>query len=423
MAKIIIQGRKKLKGEVEIFGAKNEATKLVAAACLTDEEVVIDNAPRILDFETMMEIIRSMGGKAEWTGEHQVTINTKKINPQKINQKLVKKLRASVVLMGPILARFKKINFPTPGGCIIGNRPLSTHFDAFEDLGVKIEADKESNSYKLLADKLRANEIILNEFSVTATENILMLASLVPGKTILKIAAAEPHVEDLVKFLNKMGAKIKWIGNHVLEIEGVKKLSGTKHEVIPDTIDAGTFIILGVVTKSNILVKNIEPSHMDAFLKLLQKMGAHLEIGKDFVRVSPSGRLKAVKKIETNIYPGIPTDLQQPLTLLATQAEGTTMVFEKMFEGRFNFVSELKKMGASIEILDPHRLVVNGPVPLTGTEVKSFDLRAGATLLLAGLLAEGETIINEAEVVKRGYENIEERLTKLGAEINNSVSQ
>jgi len=415
--KFIIQGRKILSGEVYIPGAKNEATKLVAASCMTDQDVVIDNAPYIQDLEKMMEIVRSMGGRADWTGDHQLTLNCADIDIAKIDHHLVKKLRASIVFIGPLLTRFAEFDFPTPGGCIIGNRSLDTHLEALKKLGVKIDIDETGNNFHFSREKMVGREIVLQEFSVTATENILMAASLAQGKTILKIAAAEPHVEDLVLALNKMGAKIKWIANHTLEIEGVDKLSGLEHRVIPDTIDVGTFAILAAVTKSNLMIKNVRPDHMDLFLEKFREFGVNFKEGGDYLHIKPSGSLKAVNKIETNIYPGIPTDLQQPLTLLATQANGTTLVFEKMFEGRFGFVSALKEMGANIEILDPHRILVTGPTPLQGAEVKSFDLRAGATLIIAGLLADGETIIHEAELIERGYEDIIGRLKSIGASI------
>ena len=417
MAKFIIQGGKKLKGEVWIPGAKNEATKLVAASILTSQDVIINNAPHILDFEKMLDIIRSMGGQAEWTGEHQVTLNCKDIDPEKIDQRKVRQLRASVVLIGPMLARFKKMSFPTPGGCIIGNRPLDTHFNALKKLGIKIIEDEQNNMYHLSTAGLIGAKIILQEFSVTATENVLMAASLSQGKTILKVAAAEPHVEDLVDFLNEMGAKIEWIGNHVLEIQGVKQLHKVEHTVIPDTIDVGTFIILAAATKSDIKINNFNPDHMDLVLLKLKEFGVNFEIGNNFIHIKSGGVLKAVKKIETNIYPGLPTDLQQPFALLATQADGSTLIFEKMFEGRFKYVAELQKMGANIQVLGPHRILITGPTPLQGCEVKSYDLRAGATLVIAGLLADGETIIHEAEMVDRGYENIVERLQAIGADI------
>jgi UDP-N-acetylglucosamine 1-carboxyvinyltransferase len=417
MSKFIIKGRKKLHGEFEVVGAKNEATKVVAAATLTEEDVIVNNVPRILDLEKMLEIIRSMGGLAEWTGDHQIKLNCKEISPEKIDHKLVKKLRASVVLIGPLLARFGKIDFPVPGGCIIGNRPLDTHFKIFEKMGAIITEDSENNIYKIRAKKLMPTEIVLQEFSVTATENALMLASLVPGKSKIKIAATEPHTANLAKCLNKMGAKITGAGTHTIEIEGQEKLHGTEHAVIPDTIDAGTFAVLAAVTKSDVKIKNINPEHMDLFLLKLKEFGVNMEIGKDYLHIKPSGFLKSVKKIETNIYPGIPTDLQQPLTLLATQSEGTTLVFEKMFENRFGFVTALKEMGSDIEQLDPHRILITGPTALTGQEVKSYDLRAGATLVMAGLIADGETVINEAELVDRGYEDIVGRLKKLGADI------
>jgi UDP-N-acetylglucosamine 1-carboxyvinyltransferase len=417
MSKFIIQGRNRLSGEIEVFGAKNEATKLVAAAILTKEDVVIKNAPDIVDFVRMLDIIKSMGARVDHLGEHEVLINCRDIDPDKMDHEIIKKLRASVVLIGPLLARFGQVKFPTPGGCIIGNRPLETHFQAFEDLGAVVEEDIENNFYEIKADELKSGEVVLSEFSVTASENIMMAAVFVPGKTRVKIMACEPHVVNLSEFLNKMGAKIKWIGSHEIEIEGVSELHKVEHTVIPDTIDAGTFLILAAATKSQLTVKNAIATHMDLFLKKLKEFGVKMEIKSDEITIFPAQNLRAVQKIETNIYPGIPTDLQQPLTLLATQANGTTLVFEKMYENRFNFVSSLNKMGANIEILDPHRILVNGATPLQGIEAKSFDLRAGATLVIAGLLADGETIINEAELVERGYENVVERLRSIGADI------
>ncbi len=416
MAKFIIQGGKKLKGEVCISGAKNEATKLVAASVLTDQDVVINNTPHILDLEKMLEIIRSMGGRAEWTGEHQVTLNCKNINPQKIDHTKVRQLRASIVFIGPMLARFGKIDFPTPGGCIIGNRPMNIHFSIFEKMGAQVTTDETGTIHKFSTSGLKGTTI-LPEFSVTATENAILAASLAYGTTIIKTAACEPHVVDLIKCLNKMGAKIKWINNHVLRIVGVKKLNGVEHTVISDTIDVGTFAVLAAATKSDIKIKNVVPQHLDIVLKKLKEFGVNMEIGKNYLHIKSGGTLNALPKIDTNIYPGFPTDLQQPFAVLATQANGSTLIFERIFEGRFKYVSELQKMGANIEVLGPHRVLITGPTPLQGCEVKSYDLRAGATLVIAGLLADGETIIHEAEMVDRGYENIVGRLKELGADI------
>jgi UDP-N-acetylglucosamine 1-carboxyvinyltransferase len=264
MSKFIIHGGKKLSGEIEVRGAKNEATKLVAASVLTDQDVVISNAPRILDLEKMLEIIRSMGGRAEWIDGHSVILNCKNIDPQKMDQKLARQLRASIVFIGPLLARFGKLDFPTPGGCIIGNRPMDIHFSAFEKMGAKIEEDRENNSYKFSTNKLQATKI-LTEFSVTATENVILASVLTSGKTQIKTAALEPHTENLIRCLNKMGAKISGLGTHTLEIEGVEKLHGAEHTVIPDMIEAGTFVILGAVTRSEIKIKNINLEHLDLF--------------------------------------------------------------------------------------------------------------------------------------------------------------
>ncbi len=416
MSKFIIHGGKKLSGEVNVPGAKNEATKLVAAAILTGQNMVLENVPWILDFEKMLEIIQSMGAKVVKSGKHQVTLNCKNLNPAKINQKLVGDLRASSTIMGPLVAVYKKLKIAVPGGCSIGARPFDTHFDALRKLGVKIRGPQQ-NFYYLSAEKLKGAKIVLKEFSVTATETLVMAATLAQGTTIIKKAAAEPHVCDLIKCLNKMGACISWVGNHILKIKGVKKLSGVKHKVIPDMIDAGTFAVLAAATKSRLRINGFVEDHLESFLQVLDEFGVNFEVGKNYLDLKPNGAFRSVKKIETNIYPGLPTDLQQPLAVLATQANGPTLIFEKMFEGRFKYTSELRKMGANIFQANPHQIIINGPTPLHGTKVRSFDLRAGATMIIAGLLADGETIIQEAEMIDRGYEDITGRLQKIGADI------
>lgn len=416
MSKLIIKGGKKLNGEIKLAGMKNAATPIIAASLLTPEECLLDNVPRISDVERMIEIVRSLGAEVEWAGEHCLRILAAAIDPKKIDRKAVKSLRSSVLLLGPLLARCGEASLPEPGGCIIGNRPLDTHLFALSKLGAEIT--RTSSGYDI-SGRLQGATIILPEFSVTATENALMAAVLSPGKTVIKLAAAEPHVQDLVSFLNKMGAKIRGGGTHTLEIEGVGKLTGARHKIIPDQIEAGTFLALGAVTRGTVTVRGVDFNHLDSVISVLSRAGVNLEQGDDFITVRPAG-LTAFK-LQALPYPGFPTDLQAPFGVLATQARGTSLIHDPLFEGRMGYVGELIKMGANAVVCDPHRVLISGPTPLYGTEIKSLDLRAGATMVIAGLVAEGETVINEADVLDRGYENLDERLRMLGAEIEKTI--
>ncbi|HAV11857.1 MAG TPA: UDP-N-acetylglucosamine 1-carboxyvinyltransferase [Candidatus Moranbacteria bacterium] len=411
----VINGGKKLAGEIEVRGSKNAAAPIIAATLLTKEPCVLSNVPLIEDIFKLLEIIKSMGAEVEWVGERKVKITAKDLDVEKIDYELVKKIRLSVLLLGSLSARFDKFELANPGGCKIGKRPLGTHFHALEELGVKVTQDEKF--YLVDASKRKDAQIILREFSVTATEIAMMLAAGMPGKTIIKIAAAEPHVEDLGKFLIRMGAKIKGLGTHTLEIEGTRKLDGAKHEIIPDANEAATFLIMGVATKSPIIVKNAREEHLDLVLEKLREMGAEFLVRKNEIQVIPAKKIKALSKIDARIYPGIPTDDQALFGVLATQAEGETLVFDTLFEGRFNYVTEIEKMGATVKVLNPHQAVFTGPTPLRGETITSYDLRAGASLILAALLAKGQSVIKEIYQVDRGYEKIEERLQKLGADI------
>lgn len=403
-----------MRGKITAMGMKNAATPIIAATLLTSEECVISNIPRILDVTRMLEILKSLGAKVEWTGDHEVTICSKDADIKMLDEKAVKGMRSSILLLGPLLARFKKVTIPEPGGCIIGNRPPDTHFYVLQKLGAKVT--RANGRFSLEADNLTASLIILPEFSVTATENLLMAASLAKGRTEVRLAAAEPHVQDLIKFLNSMGAKISGAGTHTLVIEGVEKLHGARHTVIPDQIEIGTLAVAVAASRGEVTIENIVPSHLDIILLKLQEAGVNLEVGENFLKIKPSDNLRAFR-LQTLPHPGFPTDLQAPFGVLATQCQGTTLIADPLFEGRMGYVGELIKMGANAIVADPHRVIFTGPTPLNGQEIKSFDLRAGATLIIAGLIASGETIINEAEIVDRGYEQIEERLNALGAKI------
>lgn len=415
-----IQGGKKLSGTIDVRGSKNATTPILAATVLTSGECVISNIPLIEDVYRMIEILESMDVEVSWEGERTVRICAKNLDPSKIDLQTVKKLRSSILLLGSLSARAESFKIAHPGGCTIGKRPVGTHFDALEKMGVHISQDEEC--YLIDTRDKKPAKVVLQGFSVTATENAMMLAASLPGKTIIKIAAAEPHVEDLGKFLVAMGAEIKGLGTHTLEIIGNENLHGAQHEIIPDANEAATFLILGVASKSPIRVENAREENLDLVLEKLKEFGADFKIEENAIEVIPNENLKAIEKIDTRTYPGVPTDIQAPLGVLATQAEGETMIFDTMFEGRFNYISELEKMRAKAKILNPHQAVITGPAKLKGGAIKSFDLRAGASLIIAALCAEGTTTIEEIYQVDRGYERIEERLAKLGADIKR-VSQ
>lgn len=413
MSTFIIQGGRPLKGEIAVAGMKNAATSILAAALLTRETCVIRNVPRILDVARMLEILRSLGAEAAWTNDHEITISAKQVGFSQFNPHLVCRLRSSVLLIGPLLARLGSFELPEPGGCQIGNRPLDTHWAVVRQFGA--EVTRQNGSYRVIAKGLKAAHLILPEISVTATENAVMTAVLTPGLTTIEMAAAEPHVQDLCNFLNDLGAKIRGIGTHTLEIEGVAALHGGIHTVIPDQIEAGTWAVLAAVTKSTLKITGIRADHLSLVLYKLREVGVSYTLSGETLEVHPSA-LRAFK-VQTMPYPGFPTDLQAPFGLLATQAVGTSLVHDPLFEGRFGYVQELIKMGASAIQADPHRVIITGPTPLFAKEIKSLDLRAGVTLIMAALVAEGETRIQDAEVVDRGYEEIVPRLQAIGAAI------
>lgn len=410
-----IIGGKKLTGEIDVRGSKNATTPILAATLLTKSECILENLPLIEDVFRMLEILESMGSETRWIGKRKISIKNEKINPAKMDTEKVKQLRSSILLLGSLSARFDKFKLYHPGGCVIGERPLGTHFEAMRNLGIKISQN--DKFYNVIAKARKAKKIVLQEMSVTATENAMMLASSLPGKTIIKIAACEPHVEDLGKFLISLGAKIKGLGTHTLEITGSKNLRGGRHKIIPDANEAATFLIMGVALNSPIKIKNAREEHLDLVLEKLREFGADFKCKKNYIEVIPAKKLVAIFKVDPRTYPGVPSDVQAPFGVLATQAAGDTLIFDTIFEGRFNYINELVKMGARAKILDPHRVIITGPKKLKGKEITSFDLRAGASLIIAGLISSGKTTIKNIYQVDRGYEKIEERLQKLGANI------
>lgn len=413
--KFSIKGGVSLSGEVEISGSKNEAGAILAATILVEDECQIENLPLVSDILDEIEILKQMGAEIEWLGEKKIRVNPKNINPEKIPFDLFEKMRISVLFIGPLLAKFRKFKVPHPGGDKIGLRPISTHLEALKDLGIKIR--EENNFYYFEAPKnLKGKRIVLKEFSVTATENLMMLAALIPGKTKIEIAAAEPHVQNLARFLKKMEVKIEGIGAHSLLIEGKEKLFGESFTISPDPIETGTFLIAFAITGGEGKIKNVHSDDLIFFLEKMKEIGINFDISKEEIFVKRSNRFKPTK-IQVLPHPGFPTDLQPQASVLLTQAQGKSLIHEPLYENRFHHLHELRKMGADIEITDPHRALIFGKTDLIGNKISASDIRSGASLILAGLIAKGQTTIENITQVDRGYEKIEEKLRKLGAEI------
>ncbi len=414
MAQLRIEGGTSLEGDIMVGGAKNAALKMLAAALLTDETVVLHNVPAIRDIQAMQKIIESLGAAVEYA-DHTMTITGSGVTEAKPDVQLVKHLRGSVVIIGPLVARFGAVTMAQPGGCLIGARPIDTHIRGLEQLGVAVT--QEDELYTFTARKLIGSTVILPEMSVTATENVLMAAVLAEGTTQIRLAAAEPEIADLANLLNAMGASIQGAGTSVITVTGVKKLHGAEYTVMPDRIEAGTLAVAAAVSRGRVTIHNVVPDHLDLVLQKLRDANVTFEIKKDkALHVTPTTMFRPVA-IDTRPYPGFPTDLQAPFSVLLTQAEGTSTIFETLFDGRLGYTKELSKMGADITITNPHQAVVQGPTPLYGKEITSFDLRAGATLLIAAIIARGESIISQSELIDRGYEQLPERLSALGARI------
>lgn len=412
--KFIIEGGKKLEGEIEINGAKNAALKIFAASLLTDQEWQIENVPQVKDVFDEIELLRDLGVEIEKIDERIYKVKAGDIKNTKLREDLTRKIRASIVLVGPILARKGEVEFIYPGGCTIGRRPIDIFLDGFKALGT--EVTEINGRFKLTTSGLRGNSFVFPRVSVTGTEALILTAVLAKGKTIFKNAAQEPEIKSLVDFLNKCGAKIKGAGTSTIEIEGVDKLEKGTFKLIPDRIEAGTFAILAAATGSHIKINNCNPQHLESLWLHLKKTGANFELGKNFVELKPASKLKTVN-VTTHEYPGFVTDLQPPFTVLMTQAEGQSLIHETLFEGRLFYTDILNQMGGDIIICDPHRVIVNGPTRLYGKTITSPDIRAGIALVIAALVAQGTTTIENIEQIDRGYEKIEERLQNLGADI------
>lgn len=412
MEKYKITGNHPLSGEIKVSGAKNAALKILAASILSEEICQISNMPQIEDLKRMTEILKSLGAKISWS-ESTLEIDPSNIKKSTPDQQLIKKLRSSIMLVGPLLARFGEVTMSHPGGCIIGKRPIDLFMAGFKAMGAEIFDHGES--FTLKAKKLKGAKIVLPKISVTVTESLMMTACLADGITTIINAAIEPEIPALADYLNRCGAKITGAGTPQIIIEGVKKLSGGKYELIPDRIEAGSFIMLGLATNSKIKITNCRPEHLETVLAILKNAGADLEIGPDYIITKPS-HLRGTE-IQTHEYPGFPTDLQAPFTVLMTQANGRSLIHETIFEGRLFYTDKLNTMGADIIMCDPHRVIVSGKTQLSGKKLESPDLRAGMALIIAGLCAEGETIIDNIYQIERGYENIVPRLKMIGAKI------
>lgn len=414
MEKFIVEGGHSLKGEVRISGSKNAALPILCAALLTDEKVTLSNVPDIADIHSLLEIFEALGVSSVFKN-NKVEICAKGLKKQAIPDQLVCKMRASILLLGALIPRFGEVKMAFPGGCVLGKRSASSHTHVFRELGCQIL--DENKGLHIKRTKLRGNKIILPELSVTATENAVMAASLAEGQTEINLAAAEPHVQDLCRFLNKMGAKISGIGTNNLKISGVKKLHGTNYEVTGDYLEAGTFAIAAVATGGKVLIKNIVIEDLNSFWQKLEEMGVKIEYGKDCVEIFPSKKLISPHTVQTAVYPGFPTDLQAPFSVLLTQSEGVSKIFETLFEGRLNYLFELEKMGARLELLNPHQALVIGPRKLKAVPISSWDIRAGAAMVIAALIAKGTTEISNIGYIDRGYERLDEKLRSLGAKI------
>ena len=413
MEQFIIKGGKPLKGKVEIYGAKNAALALIAAAILTEEPVVIDNLPDVSDINVLLEAISRIGATVERINRHKVKIIGATVNSIEVTYELVSKIRASYYLLGSLLGKYHNAEVAMPGGCVIGARPIDLHIKGFEALGAEVRL--ENGMVKVKADHLKGKHIYFDVVSVGATINVMMAACMAEGNTIIENAAKEPHVVDLANMLNSMGAAIRGAGTDVIKIKGVTKLHGTEYTCIPDQIEAGTFMFAAAVTGGDVTVTSVIPKHLEAISSKLADMGCDIYEYDEAVRVVAPEELKATT-VKTMPYPGFPTDMQPQMTVALSLARGVSTVTENIFESRFKYTSELARMGAKVKV-EGNIVVVNGPAKLQGAQIKAPDLRAGAALVMAGLAASGESRVSDIHFIQRGYENFDGKLRDLGADI------
>lgn len=413
MEKFVINGGRPLRGRVRIGGRKNAAVAVIPSALMGDGVSTLENIPDIRDVATYLDILEAMGAKVEWIDRHTLRIHPSGLDPSAVTYDLVKRMRASYYLLGALLARFGEAEVPLPGGCDIGQRPVDLHLKGFRALGADVVI--EHGVVKLKARRLVGAPVYLDTVSVGATINIMLAATMAEGTTVIENAAKESHVVDVANYLNAMGARISGAGTDVIKVRGVSVLTGATHAIIPDEIEAATFMIAAVGSRGEVLLENVIPKHLEPVSAKLREMGAVIEENGESILVHGSGRPKACN-VKTLPYPGFPTDTQQPMSVLMSVAEGTSMITETIWDGRFKHVDELKRMGANIRV-EGRTAVIEGVERLSGAPVQASDLRAGAALVVAGILAEGRTEVSGLEHIDRGYEGIDEKFRALGADI------
>lgn len=411
--KLIISGGNRLQGTVKIDGAKNSALSIMAATLLTKEVCILRNVPRLTDVDIMAKVIRKLGVNVEWKEDNTLYIDSDDFNNCEAPYELVKMMRGSILVMGPLLARLKRAKISLPGGCAIGARPVDYHLKGFEALGAQVEMEKGYIEAKV--NKLKGDDIYLDFPSLGATENIMMAASLAEGLTTIENAAKDPEVVELGHFLNKMGAKVEGLGTDLIKIDGVKKLHGVDYTIVPDRIEAGTYMVAAAITGGDVLIENADPLLLKPLVVKLEETGVQIELEKNLIKVTGPDRVKAVD-IKTLPFPGFPTDMQPQFMALSCVAKGTSVITETVFEKRFVHIGDLKRMGADIKV-EGHSAIIKGVKKLSAAPVMASDLRGGAALILAGLVAEGTTELSRIYHLDRGYIKLEEKLTSLGADI------
>jgi len=416
MPKFIIQGQKPLQGEITVGGAKNAALKIIPAAILSEGAIIVKNTPDIEDVKRLLEIFEDLGGTTERNGD-QLILRMEQINKTTIEAKFANKLRSSIMFVAPLLARTGEVMFPHPGGCVIGAglRPIDLFIDSFQALGAKIEY--KDSYYHISAKRLKGCSYFFTTVSATGTESFIMAAVLAEGTSIIKNCAMEPEIVALAEHLNKCGAKITGAGTPTIIIEGVESLTGGEIEIIPDRIEAGTFAILAAAARAPLMIKRCRPDHLESLLTIFKKLGINFEQGEDWLKIIEVPKILPAYNLKTHEYPGFPTDLQSPFTVLMTQATGTSIIHETIYDRRLLFTDMLTQMGANVTMCDPHRVVIQGPTPLRGRALTSPDLRAGISMIIAGAIAKGTTEIDNIYQIERGYEKIDERLKAIGLDI------
>jgi len=410
-----VQGGIALRGDVTISGSKNATLPLIAGSVLCSGETVLHNVPDLSDVRLMLEILDFLGAETSFQ-EGTIRIRTHNLQSKPIPAELVSKLRGSIVLLGPMLARFGVVEMSYPGGCVLGKRPVGAHISALTQFGAE---DMSTDEVLHLQGELKPSHVILPEFSVTATENAILAAALIPGETRIDMAACEPHVQDVEKLVKEMGVEVEGVGTHTVIVHGKKDLNCVTHTVTPDYLEVGVMVVAGLITKGKIRLHNVEEDHMLNFLGAIKRLGGVVNYDSNEKVLFVDGEISSLEatEVRTNIFPGFPTDLQAPMGVLMTQAKGVSRVFERLFEGRMAYLYELEKMGAHVEVLNAHQALIIGPTPLRGRTVASNDIRAGAAMVLAALCAEGETTITDVRYIERGYDKLDEKLGNLGAKI------